>query len=188
MDKQRDIIQELAQYKGVVFDLDGTLVDLGVDWVSLKQELSLYCKKEKGIEMEFTPLDQKIHEAKKKFGDHFFLGLLEKISYFELREEKYRLNNELVDFVNSASNQRIAIYSMNTEKCVENFIDRYLTRKPDRVITKDTCLEPKPTDKDLKKILKEWDMTEQEVVYIGNSENDRLSGEKAGIKTVIIQI
>ena len=75
---------------------------------------------------------------------------------------------------------------MNTEKCVKNFIEKYLKRKPDIIITKDSCSEPKPTEKDLKRIMREWQMNASDIMYIGNSDGDRRSGEMAGIKTYIL--
>lgn len=186
MDKYRNIEENLGGCRGVVFDLDETLVNLNVDWEGLKRILSELMMKEKGVEMEFTPLDQQIQQVRERFGESFFFRLLELISQFELREEKYELNHELISLLESCRGKKIAIYSMNTNKCVRNFVEKYLEKKPDTIVSKDNCIEPKPTGKDLEKILKEWKMSASEVVYVGNSENDRLSGEKAGIKTHII--
>lgn len=186
MDKYQNIEENLERYKGVVFDLDETLVDLNVDWDGLKGALSELVMKEKGVEISFTPLDQQIQKVKEKFGEPFFFRLLELISRFELCEEKYELNHELISLLKFCKEKRIAIYSMNTDKCVRNFVEKYLEKEPDIIISKDNCIEPKPTGKDLEKIIKEWKMSANEVVYIGNSENDRLCGEKARIKTHII--
>lgn len=186
MDKYKDLKVATEHCKGVVFDLDETLVNLNVDWRSLKDELSRITLEEKGEEMVYTPLDQKVNEAKEKFGTAFFQRLLDTIAEFELREERYVIHQELVSFLRSLNGKKVGIYSMNTEKCVMNFIKKYLKMRVDSCITKDTCQEPKPSEKDLRKIMKEWDMTEKDMVYIGNSENDRRSGEMAGIKTFVI--
>ncbi|GEM_PF-4234215 len=187
MDKYRSLGETIARYKGVVLDLDETLVNLNTDWKALKKTLSEFTKKQTGEEIEFTPLDQKIHQVKEKFGELFFFQLLELISQFELCEEKYELNYELISLLEFYEEKKIAIYSMNTRKCVENFVKKNLKRKPDTIVVKDNCSEPKPTEKDLQRIMQEWNMNESEIVYIGNSEGDRLSGEKAGVKTYIIQ-
>lgn len=186
MDKYRSLREQVTGCKGVVFDLDGTLVDLNVDWNELKKKLAELTKKQTGEDIEYTPLDQKIYQAKERFGQSFFSQLLELISQFELHEEKYVLNHELISLFESLRDKKVAIYSMNTGKCVRNFVEKYLKRNPDNIVSKDDCLEPKPSDKDLKKILDEWGFAPQEVLYIGNSENDRLSGEKVGIETLII--
>lgn len=188
MDKHRSLIEGIAKYKGIIFDLDGTLVNLNTDWEELKRTLSEFTMKEKREKIEFTPLDQKIHQAKGKFGEVFFCRLLDIVSQFELCEERYELNHELISFLESCQEKKISIYSMNTRKCVMNFVEKYLRRKPDIIIAKDDCIEPKPTGKDFKKIMNKWKMDADEIVYIGNSENDRLSGEEAGVKTYIISM
>lgn len=186
MDQQRDIIEELPDFRGVIFDLDGTLVDLGVDWEALKEDLAEYCRKEKGETISFTPLDQKIHQTKREYGEGFFRELLERITVHELKEVGYRLNEPLIEYIKKAEGQRLAIYTMNTEKCAANFRDRYLDKKEISLISKDACLEPKPTGKDLEALLGEWGIAPQEAIFIGNTENDRLSGAAAGIRTHII--
>lgn len=188
MDKYQNLVEDIARYKGVIFDLDKTLVDLSVDWKELKNALSEFTKKEKGEDIEFTPLDQKIHQIKEKHGESFYFQLLDIISQFELSEEKYDHNHELIHILDNLQNKKIAIYSMNTKKCVENFIKKKLKQKPDIVIAKDNCIEPKPTERDLEKIAKIWEMDASEMVYIGDSEMDRLSGEKASVKTYIIKM
>ena len=185
MDKQNDIIAACAPYSGIIFDLDGTLVDLRVDWSAVKESLRAHCLHEKGVDIEFTPLNQKMQGVKQTFGDPFFLELVAIVAGFELCEEHYRYNDALIAFLESCQEKKIAIYSMNTERCVEHFVHKHLKRKPDIVVTKESCSEPKPTDKDLKKIMHAWGMTARDVVYIGNTDDDRLSGERAGVSTYI---
>lgn len=188
MDKYQNLVEEIEKYRGVVFDLDETLVNLNVDWKEVKKTLTEFMRKEKSEEVEFTPLDQKIHQTREKFGETVFSQLVDIVVRFELQEERYELNHDLIGCANSLQTKKIAIYSMNTRKCIENFVQKNLVRKPDIIVAKDNCIEPKPTGKDLEKIMQEWKMNTKEIVYIGNSENDRLSGEKAGIKTYIISM
>lgn len=188
MVKQRNIISKISKYKGAIFDLDGTLIDLGVDWPKLKQELAKYCFSKRGIDIEFTPLDQKILYIKKFFGERFYLGLLKIISDFEMRETNYKFNEELLNYINSTSQQKIAIYSMNTKKCVDNILKKYFQRKADIVVSKENCSGPKPSGKDILKIINKWGFKKDNVIFIGNSKNDLISGRKAGVATYIIEI
>lgn len=187
MDKHRTLENEIQQYQGVVFDLDGTLVDLKVDWVALKQKLAEEMKIQTGEDIEFTPLDQKVNEIKQKFGGELFRLLLGIISEYELQESKYVLNSTLIKIFDRLDEQKmVAIYSMNTYQCVDNFVKKYLKKKPDILVTKDDCIEPKPSGKDLKSILSKWKLTEKDIIYVGNSDKDQISGESVGIKTLII--
>lgn len=187
MDKPRKLLKEISKYKAIIFDLDGTLAYLDVDWLKLKKELSEYCLLKKGIIIEFTPLDQKLFYIKKNFGDKFYDKLLDIVSDFETRKVNYRINKELVDYINSAKNQKIIIYSMNTQKCVDNFVKKHLKSAPEIIISKNNCLEPKPTGKDIVKILCNLSLAKTDCSLVGDSENDYLCGKKAHIKTLIIK-
>lgn len=35
--KYNDVISEISKYKGIIFDLDETIIDLGIDWDELKK-------------------------------------------------------------------------------------------------------------------------------------------------------
>lgn len=184
MEKQtniKNVILEISKYKGVIFDLDGTLIDLGIDWKILKQELGKYCYSKKNLNIEFTPLDQKLFKIKKLFGKQFYSELLNIVSNFEMNETKYKFNKKLLDYVNSIIHPKIAIYSMNTKKCIDNIVRKYFQKKPDIIISKDNCIEPKPTGKDIINILYNLNITKKECLFIGDSESDYLCGQKAKI-------
>lgn len=188
MVKQTDIISKISKYKGAIFDLDGTLVNLNVDWPKLKQKLTKYCHSKKGINIEFTPLDQKLLYIKDSLGEDSYLALLKIISSFEAKETNYKFNRELINYINSATQQKIAVYSMNTKKCIDNIFKKYFQRKPDIVISKENCSGLKPKEKDILRIINRWNFKKEDVVFIGNSKSDLISGKKAGVATYIIEI
>lgn len=138
--------------------------------------------------MKFTPLDQKILEIKKNFEKEFYDKLLNIVAEFEMNEKKYKFNKALLKYINSLKNQKFAIYSMNTKRCVDYIISKYFKRKPDIIIYKENCIEPKPSSKDLNKILNLWNYNNTDVVFVGNSKKDKQSGACAKIRNLIIEI
>lgn len=183
----KDIVAILPKYQGLIFDLDGTLVDLGVDWAGLKRKLTDYCLLKKNIRIEFSPLDQKLLSAKTLWGEQFYSELLAIVADFEMQEANYKFNEKLLVYVNAALYQKIAIYSMNTRVCVDNIVKKYFKKIPDIIITKNSCLEPKPTGKDILYILHQWNFKDREVAFIGNTEQDFISGQRAVVDTFIIR-
>lgn len=187
MDKQEDITHYLTKYKGIIFDLDGTLVDLAIDWDKLKNELSQFCTKNKII-VSLTPLGTVLQHCKKEYGEDFFRKLISIIAQYEIHDENYQLNISLLNYINSKPSQKIAIYSMNSKKCVEQFISNYLHFSPEPVIFQENCQAPKPTELDLLFILNQWKLTKEDVAFVGNSYYDERSGKMAGLTTYIVKI
>lgn len=187
MAKFEDIAEDLKNYELLVFDFDGTLVDLNINWDILKKSLQDFCFKEKNEKIDFTFLNRGLIEARKKFGGKFYNRLLEKCSRYEMDDKKYVLNVNLINYLN-VNNKRTAIYSMNTRKCIDNFIKNNLIKVPELIISRETSFEFKPSGKDLLNILKKFNLNSSKVAFIGNSEEDLLSGKAAGVKTFIISI
>jgi HAD superfamily hydrolase (TIGR01549 family) len=186
MDKSDKIIEEIFQYKGIIFDFDGTIVDLNTDWQAVKKSLSNLVFSEKGHNDNFTPLAKKVLYYRNS-DTCFFDKIAEMISSFEMKKEGYVFNGKLIDYINENIDKKIAIYSMNTDRTIKNFISKYFKYKPD-IISINNCQEAKPTEKDLLKIIGGWELNSDDVVFVGNSSNDLLSGKKAKIKTYIIKI
>jgi HAD superfamily hydrolase (TIGR01549 family) len=186
MDESSKISEKISKYKGIIFDFDGTIVDLNVDWLALKKGLSDFALSKKAIEDNFTPLAERIIYYRNQDTD-FYNDLTGIISTFEAGESEYIINKKLVDYINGSKNKKIAIYSMNCIKTINKFVSKYFKNKPD-IISIENCQQAKPTAKDLFKIINNWGLSPNEVAFVGNSDFDLISGVKAKIKTFKIQI
>ena len=187
MDETSKIIEELGRYKGIIFDFDGTIVNLNQDWQAVKNALSQFLIDEKRQEMDFTPLAEKMLYLRNGKDLLFYERILDILSSFEMKEKNYIFNKELLLYINSLTDKKIGIYSMNTSKTIKNIVNKYFKNKPD-LISIENCSEPKPSGVDLLKIIKTWGLKNKEVAFVGNSQNDLLSGKKAGVKTYILKI
>lgn len=183
----KDIEKVVRKYPTIIIDLDGTLVNLNVDWRETKNKLYKFCIKNKKEPINFSILENGLMVAKKKYGKKFYSKLLDIVSSYEMDEEKYEINTYLINYLNS-NNSMYIIYSMNTQKTINNFITRYLKNSPREIIAKETCLEQKPTDKDLNNLMHKFKLNKKEMVFIGNSVEDLRSGKLAGVKTYLINI
>lgn len=181
---QYKIIKELDGYDLIIFDLDETLVDLNVDWDGLKTELKKFCISKTGKEIEFSPLNERLVSAKRTLGTEIYEKLLEIVSEFETIESKYKINEELIDFVNKTE-KNVIIYSMNTRKCIDLVISKYFKKEPKYIISKENCIEPKPTGKDLEKLM-DIIVKGKKMIFIGNSKDDEESAQLAGVPFIHI--
>jgi len=142
---------DLNRYQGLIFDLDGTLVDLNVKWKKVRKS---------GFD-----INVRIKQ--------------------ECKTKRWKPNMALINYINCTS-QPFAIYSMNSQECIATFIKMYLDRIPEVIVSIQSRDAPKPTALDLITILNKMKMDRWNVLFIGNSEKDKKSGNLARIKTIII--
>ena len=186
MENTKDILKNLSGYKGVIYDFDGTIATIQVDWKELKSELQEYVLKETGDIYFFTPLDVELVRCRQTYGEEMYESLLKIIAFYEWKNGLKNRNNILIEYIQS-SKQKQALFTMNTTQAIDWYIHEIFTINPfDVIITKNTCIAPKPSANDLQKIYQQWKLTKNDVVYIGNSDVDIESGRLAWIITYTI--
>ncbi len=165
-------------FKVIIFDLDGTLVDLKVDWKSLKNKL------ENTFQKEFQPL----HEGIRKLGNLEKEKAFEIIRNYELENlEKWEINLFFINWIIQNSNKKIiCILSNNTKSTIEKFLVKTnLTNYISYYITLDDVNKAKPNDEGFNKIINHFDLELNEVILIGNSTSDEIIAKKNKIKFFI---
>ncbi len=185
MDKQKDLTSKLhdKRYKGIILDFDDTLYHLEIDWNLLRETLEeelKYSFRKVGntmynLRIQGSPLYQKAFSIIQKFElDGFLNGYA---------------NKDLIAHLRQVKNKKLAIYSMNARPAIDKFLERYgLSTKIHPIITQETVHSPKPHDKDILNTISLSKLDKTEVLYVGNSGDDKTSGELAGITTILIAI
>lgn len=162
-------------FKVIIFDLDGTLVDLKVDWKSLKNKL------ENTFQKEFQPL----HDGIRKLGNLEKEKAFEIIRNYELENlEKWEINLFFINWIIQNSNKKIiCILSNNTKSTIEKFLVKTnLTNYISYYITLDDVNKAKPNDEGFNKIINHFDLELNEVILIGDSTSDEIIAKKNKIK------
>lgn len=190
MDTQTLIpILNKSQFKGIIFDFDETLYNLKIDWDALKKSLEESMTKQFNIKISFTPYIKALSDIKNKNTEayNYAVNIIKNAEIQGLKEGKP--NNLLLDFIYQENSKKFGIYSMNTTNTIIQFLEEYkLQNKFSEIATQQTCIEPKPSGKDLLHMMDSWRYNSNEVLYIGNSSYDKKSGEMAGIRTEIIDM
>jgi HAD superfamily hydrolase (TIGR01549 family) len=161
----------LKKYKYIIFDFDGTLANLSVDWKGLKKKLAQTFNK------DFT----KLNEGLKNLTENELKRAFKIIEKYELKA-KYELNCSLIEYVKE--NDKIyAIFSDNMSVTVKNILEKAgIINKFHVVLCKDNVAKFKPDIEGLKKILETLNVyNKTEVIFIGNDEKDKLIAENVGI-------
>ena len=186
MENTKNILNTLPNFHGIIYDFDGTIATIDVDWNALKKDLQEYVFKLTGNTHVFTPLDWELIRCRWIYGQSLYEELLNIISFHELKNGLKEKNHLLIDYIKS-SQQKQALFTMNTTHAIEKYLNEIFKDNPfDIVVTKNTCIKPKPSADDLQMICKQWGLSWNNVVYLGNSKLDAESWKMAWLITYII--
>lgn len=141
----------------VVFDLDGTLINLKVDWAELKQNMK----------------SENDYETIEKYE-------LENIADAEPIELTVKLAKKLKN-----EGKKLAIFSSNMRKTVEKAL-KILDLEVDFIVAREDVKNLKPAPEGLEKIAAKFKIAKDKIVYIGDRGIDKIAAEKASISFILI--
>lgn len=166
----------LAGYEGVVYDLDGTLVRLAVDWDTVHDDVrELYAAA--GIEADGSLWDL-LGAAR----DH---GIADSVASTVANHERIGARQSrrlpIADELDSLD-RPVAICSLNCEAACEIALETHdLAAAVDVIVGRDTIPEQKPAPEPLFTALDGIGVGPDEAVFVGDSESDGDAAEAAGL-------
>ena len=188
------ILNSLIDKKLVILDLDGTIIDLVVDWSQLKRNLSNKFAEDYKINCDFKSISKCLSEIVKKKDEDNLKKFFKMIEEYETRnidksipieETKYFINN-LKKF-GIKNDVKLAVMSLNTKKTIEKaLLLTDLTSKIDYIVGREDVRNWKPNPEGLLKILEKLNIDKSEALFIGDMEKDLIAGERAGIEAYLI--
>lgn len=173
-----DVEREVKESPLVVYDLDGTLVDLDVDWKGLYFRLSDIAR-EWGHVGRFDHL-LKAYEWVRKRPEVKDIMVQKQSEMESLRIGNYR---RVLPGYSSAMwrlkrKKRCSILSLNTSSTIESI---FAGRGFYPIVSIDRVERPKPDPMGIENILKATGSDKGEVIFIGNSHIDEQTAESAGV-------
>lgn len=160
--------------RGVIFDLDGTLVDSQLDFEAIRNEMGLPPQTpileamqhmEPGPELERMQVVLRDHEMRSALRATLFDGVAEFLQWIDHR----RLP--------------LAILTRNSRECTDIVLGR-LGLQFSCVLTREDA-PPKPDPAGLLTICGQWRLPPDEVVFCGDYLFDLQAGRHAGMRTVL---
>ncbi|MHA1490073.1 MAG: HAD family hydrolase [Promethearchaeota archaeon] len=182
--------------KAIIFDLDGTIANLAVNWDQLKRILSARYTKISGIKREFDSVSaclDRIVEWKDEGELRNFFKIIEKQETGNIKKTKYI--EETVFFINNLGlfgvekGTKLAIMSLNTRKTIiESLKLANIRDKFDFIVGREDVRKWKPNPDGLLKIKEYFNLKSKEIIYFGDLKKDLETGENAGIESYLIDV
>ena len=180
--------------KVIVFDLDGTIVKLSVDWGNLNRLLNNRYNDVYGENYEFVHISACLDHVVDKDDETELQNFFEMLEEYEMKSIKSNENiDETLFFINNLSkfevpkSIKLAILSLNTRKTIlESLKVAGINKKIDFIIGREDVRKWKPNPEGLLKIRDHFNVKEKDMMYIGDLEKDVVTGNNAGIVTFLI--
>lgn len=158
-------------FKGIVFDLDGTLVDSPLCFKSIRSQLEIPNDQYILEYLDQLPLKEKLEKLK----------LLEEIELIAAKQavpfpRALTLLEEL-----RALGIKIGIFTRNCRTATNHIIQSH-GMKINMVVTRNDA-PAKPNPEGLKLFLSQWNLEGTELLYIGDYRFDIECGKEAGVRT-----
>ena len=177
-------------YQAVIFDFDGVLAKIHVDWPSLKNELRELITNEIGACEELTPFDLQLNTILKPTSARLIKKVNQIIESYEIKEcGRHVIFPEMLSVAEKLAKSGLPLFicSSNTRKVIENILQKTGTYACFRqIVSREDILQRKPDPEGLLKIISENKLNPKEVLFIGDRDVDRQAGSSAGIETKII--
>lgn len=182
--------------RAILFDFDGTLFELKVDWLKVRQELKKLLKFP-GSAKDFKPLKPRIQEIIKRLRDNDSTTLkvekieqqaYEIISKHEIKgaEEGYPHEGakEILEWCQDQGT-RVVILTRNTRSCVFPVLEKYQWPQPELIVGREDVEKEKPDPESGLLVLQNLNLQPEDCLIVGDSLPDMLLAKNLGIKSVL---
>ena len=180
--------------KVIIFDLDGTVVHLAADWMSLKKKLVDMYKKIYNEDCSFDSVSACLSNIVKKSEFDILENFFDIIRQYEVDNiEENKLIEETIFFLNNLelfgikNTTKFAILSLNTRVTIieslklANVLDKF-----NFFIGREDLRKWKPDPEGIYKIQDHFGIKKEEMIYFGDLKKDLLTGNNAGIEAYFI--
>jgi phosphoglycolate phosphatase len=168
----------VSDHRAVVYDLDGTLVDLRVDWAAVTREVAHLLERRS---VDIGGLDLwGMWKRSKETGHREAVNAA--IADHEEAGARESTRLRLADSV--PREQPVGVCTLNAESAARIALDTHgLAGRvaSGAVVGRDSVAEQKPDPEPLLATIRALGVDQSEVVFVGDGERDELTAERAGV-------
>lgn len=163
-------------YDAVVYDLDGTLVSLAVDWETVETEVGEVLR-DAGVDPDEYDTWGLLDAAQSAgVGDEVNAIISRHERDGAERSRRLPESDAVADW-----NVPVGVCSLNCEAAVRIALDRHdLAEHVEAVVGRDTVAERKPHPEPLLAAVRQLDASPERALFVGDGERDETTAERAG--------
>jgi len=163
-------------YDAVVYDLDGTLVNLDVNWDDVRRDVAAVVRA-RGIDVDGDSLWTLLERAQ---ADGYRHAVEEKIVEHERAGARSATLVGLIDDI--ASDDPVGVCSLNCEAACRIALELHgLDKHVDAIVGRDSVETYKPDPEPLLHTLALLSVAPERALFIGDSKRDAVTAERAGV-------
>jgi len=166
-----------------IFDFDGTIANLQIDWKKLKKTIGSIV----GLKKEHTSFATQIASIRKNNLKLYIQKIKPIIKKYEKEGiQNVTFNPKIVKLINKYP--KTAILSNNYKETILTALSKVsLNIMPDIIIGFDDVSNPKPSPDGILEIIRLMKVNKNNVILYGNSWMDKKAGRLAKVKTILIE-
>ena len=180
--------------KVIVFDLDGTIVNLRADWMALRDALVEKYREIYEEKCDFERISKCLDRIVERKDEETLEIFFDIIRQYELENIKdTQLIKETIFFINNKElfgikkETKIAVFSLNTRSTIIRSLEiANILNKIDLLVGREDVRKWKPSPEGLLNIQNYYTFKKEEMIFFGDLEKDILAGKNAGIEAFYI--
>ena len=180
--------------KVIIFDLDGTIVHLKADWMSLKNKLADKYNTLYDDKCKFDSISACLSKIVERNDEKALKDFFNDIRHYEhenieenqpIKDSIFFINNRHLFAINKDT--KFAILSLNTRNTIIKSLKlAKIFEKVDFIVGREDVRKWKPDPEGLIKIKSHYKLKDEEMIYFGDLENDLKTGKNANIEAYYI--
>jgi len=180
----------LETKKVIIFDLDGTIVHLKADWMSLKSKLAEKYNTLYDDKCNFHSISACLSKIVERNDEKALEDFFNVIRHYEhesieenqpIKESIFFINNRYLFAIDKDT--KFAILSLNTRNTIIKSLKlAKIFEKVDFIVGREDVRKWKPDPEGLIKIKSHYKLKDEEMIYFGDLENDLKTGKNANIE------